>query len=54
MIWFILLGTMLVGILVIRYSYKLEKRKLDKDRKEAAEAMKEFTEMLNKEKNKEQ
>jgi hypothetical protein len=52
MIWLILLGSILLGIMVIRFSYKLEKNRHDKDRKDAAAAMKEFTDMLNEQKKK--
>ncbi|MCA0383729.1 MULTISPECIES: hypothetical protein [Phnomibacter] len=52
MIWLILLGSMLLGIMVIRFSYKIEKKRLDKDRAEAAKAMQEFQEMLKQQKEK--
>lgn len=50
MIWLILLGTMLLGIMVIRFTYLIEKRKHLKDRKEAEASMKEFMDMLNQKK----
>jgi hypothetical protein len=52
MIWLMLLGSMLLGIMVIRFSYKWEKNKHDKDRKDTAAAMKAFSEMLNQQKKK--
>ena len=50
MMWFILIGSMLLGIMVIRFSYKIEKRRMDKDRAATAAQMKEFMEMLNQKK----
>ena len=46
MIWLILIGSMLLGIMVIRFTYLLEKRKHLKDRKNAEASMKEFMDML--------
>jgi hypothetical protein len=48
--WLILIGSMLLGIMVIRFSYKIEKRRMDKDRAATAAQMKEFMEMLNQKK----
>ena len=50
MMWLILIGSMLLGIMVIRLSYKIEKRRMDKDRAATAAQMKEFMEMLNQKK----
>lgn len=50
MIWFILIGSMLLGIMLIRFTYLLEKKRHLKDRKDAEASMKEFMEMLNQKK----
>lgn len=50
MIWLILIGSMLLGIIVIRLTYKIEKRRMDKDKADTAAQMKEFMEMLNQKK----
>ncbi|HSR38744.1 MAG TPA: hypothetical protein VLL95_07500 [Phnomibacter sp.] len=52
MIWLILIGSMLLGIMLIRFTYKIEKRRMDKDREATAAQMKEFMDMLNQKKEK--
>ncbi|HMP94854.1 MAG TPA: hypothetical protein PKD90_18385 [Phnomibacter sp.] len=47
MIWAILIAPLLIGLLVIRYTYQKERNKWNNDRKEAEKNMKDFMDMLN-------
>jgi uncharacterized membrane-anchored protein YhcB (DUF1043 family) len=51
MIWAILITTLVLGLAVIRYTYAVQRKKLDKEREEMRRSMDEFVEQLNKYKN---
>ncbi len=51
MIWLLYIGSLLLGIMLIRFTYMLEKKRHEKERLQTEKQMKEFMDMLNKKKN---
>jgi hypothetical protein len=48
MIWMLFGGSLLLAIMLIRFTYGVEKKRQDRDRQEVAKQMKEFSEALKK------
>jgi len=48
MIWAFLIGFLLLGLAVIRYTFTLQHRKLNKEQEELRKNMDQFIEQLNK------
>ncbi len=46
--WIILIASTVLAILLIRYTYKIERKRMDEEREEVAKLMKDFSNSLKK------
>lgn len=48
LVWILLIASTVLGILVIRYTYTVERKRMQQEKEEMTKVMKEFSESLKK------